>query len=325
MSKTGTNGNVAPDNDLNKEIKMKNYLQKFVLATALTTCAGTALAEIPNTFTAGTPAKADEVNENFAYIEERLNSGLQTEFTADCDADRSNLTTVLENLPQTKSTVHVNGTCNLGTGVVLTNKDVHIIGADGTVIRGAGSISEAMFLIRERTTLEIENLEISNASGNVNLFAAFGNSIANLENIRFVGSIEKGLQTAIMVFGGSVVNMSNIDVTGVTYGLMVFGAAKAWLEGDANRISASGTSGRREVPSAAIFVSENSFVDAENTVFEGVMAVLDNSTFKLNNGILNGAAMIVRRSSVVELADNVTINTVISAEDYSTVYGSSVQ
>lgn len=52
-----------------------NTTMKLVLATAVSSAfTSSALAEVPNTFTANTPAKASEVNANFTALDQDISS-----------------------------------------------------------------------------------------------------------------------------------------------------------------------------------------------------------------------------------------------------------
>lgn len=304
---------------------MKSHLiNTFALVAALV-MSKHAFAEVPNTFSAGTPAKASEVNENFEALDTRISEiQLEKTITVDCAANTDALRTELLNLGLSKTTINFSGSCSFPRGVLLTGKKLKLTGHNNAVIRGAGSIADAMFQIDNQSSVEFQDLEISTASGNINLFASTGNSYARMSKVKMQGTSnkERGLQTAILVLEGSVLQIANIDISNVTYGIAAMEGSKVKISGDTNIINASGTSGKWYLPSAALFISDNSLILAKNAVLNGYVGVQDNSTFKLDTGGITGIALVVRNNSVVSLDNAITLSASVDSDATSIIYGS---
>lgn len=139
---------------------------KLILATAIShVIAFGANAAVPNTFTAGQPALASEVNENFSSLDSRIES-LEDRTTdtyqtvaVDCTADAGALAAVIEDARNAPSrvTYEVTGKCN---AVEIFRADIKIDGTNGGSIAADPDLDGESLFIDAQSNVRLINLTL---------------------------------------------------------------------------------------------------------------------------------------------------------------------
>lgn len=217
-----------------------NTTMKLVLATAVSSAfTSVALADVPNVFTANTPAKASEVNANFTALDQDISSlGTEVDDLTDevdsiearvtslegsgvssdaystvdinCNDDADSLKDALEDSRNTttRTTYNVTGACN---AVFIVRNDVKIVGSDGaSILAGTGEDPEALF-IDGQSTVRLQDITLGGA-----LFARNSSSV-RFDNVTLPTAVQDGdeyqtnvtIRTAYLrVNSGSVNNLA---------------------------------------------------------------------------------------------------------------------
>jgi len=180
---------------------MKKMIQMMIYTIAAAMyCSGFALAgdvSIPNSFTAGTPAVASEVNENFAVIEAEVNDNDAriTENALDIEAKQDRVT----------------GTCPTG-------QSIRVINSDGSVeceVDNSGSPPMPRVV---STVVEVTNLDatLTQSVGSVDLttLISSGDAVVRFDGMIFVDPGARVILAASDEIGYGT-NSDHIEVNGV--------------------------------------------------------------------------------------------------------------
>jgi hypothetical protein len=217
-----------------------NTTMKLVLATAVSSAfTSVALADVPNVFTANTPAKASEVNANFTALDNDITalgadlegiddnvdaiearvtnleemgtpSDPYTTVSINCGEDADALKEALDDSRNTttRTTYNVTGACN---AVFIVRNDVKIVGSDGaSILAGTGEDPEALF-IDNQSSVRLQDITLGGA-----LFARNSSSV-RFDNVTLPTAVQEGdeyqtnvtIRTAYLrVNSGSVNNLA---------------------------------------------------------------------------------------------------------------------
>ena len=225
------------------------------LATASALLAlATAPAHALTTFTAGTPAKASEVNENFTELSDRIDAleAIHTGETVnvDCSADAGALLTAID-AAGGGDTLVITGTCN---GPVSADRHALTLrantpGVDG--ISAPGDTSPVLSVIARHVTVQGLLLTATVPSGS-NGLAVYRNGSATVDNLAVTGA-----QYSVVVArtGSAVIkNTGDVDVVQA-----VSGGSVRIVEGNSDFRIGAYRNGTVEIRS-----------EAAGTVFEGI-------------------------------------------------------
>jgi hypothetical protein len=191
--------------------RLLNYRFAAQAATAALALLTATHAAALTTFTAGTPAKASEVNDNFAELDGRI-TALEAQHTGDtvavdCSGDANALNTALASASG-GDTLVITGTCAgpvrvRPSGITL---QAATPGVDG--ISSAGNDDPVLFVMGQRATVDGLLLNATVASGSTGLFVARAAS-ATADNLYVTGATN----SAIAGRAGSlqIRNTTNID------------------------------------------------------------------------------------------------------------------
>ncbi|NVN80207.1 MULTISPECIES: hypothetical protein [unclassified Vibrio] len=170
---------------LPKDRIMRNIKRNLVTTLLLTTTSiSLAHAQELVTFSAGTPAKAEEVNANFLYLEEKIEAANNSEdstVSINCSDDSQALKNLLDSTYYPSPlTVTFSGNC---TGPITINKDNLLLsGEDGSVISGAVETADDpelyALIILGKSNISFQNFNI--ASGMIDIDR---NSYVKLSNV----------------------------------------------------------------------------------------------------------------------------------------------
>ncbi len=179
---------------------MNTFNLRLLAALISTGLVANVAAAVPNTFASGEAAVAADVNENFTYLDGRideLESASSTGVTevVDCDADADALADLLADAYYAGPlTVTVSGTCN---GPVEINKDdVTIDGQSNTSIVSTtvdGEESESIF-VAGKTNIKLQNMTISSGVVSVKREAA-----VRFEDVSLYTTSEEDSETTLYV------------------------------------------------------------------------------------------------------------------------------
>ncbi len=184
-------------------------------ALALSLAGGTATAqtvEVPHTFEAGTPARAEEVNQNFdagavaindnamdiAALMERLDALEPQDIFVDCDNGES----IQDAVDKAREGVDINvsGTCN--EAVVIQGDHLHIVGNNvATIMPPAGTTA---FRVVSTDNVVIEGFTIWGGAGGVGIF---GGSSAYIRDNQIHDSTSVGIHIVNSSFAGVIRNL----------------------------------------------------------------------------------------------------------------------
>lgn len=299
-----------------------NTTMKLVLATAVSSAfTSVALADVPNVFTANTPAKASEVNANFTAldndiialgadldgiddnvdaIEARVTSLEATGTTSDpyttvainCGEDADALKDALDDSRNTttRTTYNVTGACN---AVFIVRNDVKIVGSDGaSILAGATEDEPEAVFIDGQSSVRLQDITLGGA-----LFARNSSSV-RFDNVTLPTAVQDGdeyqtnvtIRTAYLrVNSGSVNNLAlhlnrnaSVDIRSSITGA----AAQAIADANSSLV-----------------------VDSENVTFTTLEAIGSSFIYVAN---LVAEDVIVESGSVLE-ADALTVNNEMEA------------
>ncbi|MDK9737372.1 hypothetical protein KI655_08670 [Vibrio sp. D404a] len=279
-----------------------NTTMKLVLATAVSSAfTSSAFAEVPNTFTANTPAKASEVNANFTALDQDISSlGTEVDDLTDevdsiearvtsledsgvssdaystvdinCSDDADSLKDALEDSRNTttRTTYNVTGACN---AVFIVRNDVKIVGSDGaSILAGATEDEPEAVFIDGQSTVRLQDITLGGM-----LFARNSSSV-RFDNVTLPTAVEDGdeyqtnvtIRTAYLrVNSGSVNNLAlhlnrnaSVDIRSSITGT----AAQAIADANSSLVVDSG-----DVSFTNLEAIGSSFVYVSNLVAENVV------------------------------------------------------
>ncbi|MEM1111055.1 MAG: hypothetical protein AAGI11_04020 [Pseudomonadota bacterium] len=203
------------------------YLPLAALSTAVLSISSFVSADLPNTFVEDTPAVAAEVNENFEFLNSRIDALSNyelIELDINCSGLEPNpaaLQEALDTRPFGRIRVNVAGAC--GPVQIRGMHDVSLVGASGASITGTSGDQPAL-LIDASTGVSISDLRIASAANST----AFGTALtvtfsqAALENLVVTndGSSDSLLMRVTSQSSVSMTNSSVENDTG-SRGLLV--------------------------------------------------------------------------------------------------------
>ena len=284
---------------INRRIAMNRviYLLIFFLL------GGVAYAVVPNTFTAGDPASAAEVNENFNDLDGRVTSLENATLNAvavDCNADGADaLQTAINGAPPAGLIINATGNCNGIDISIDTQSGIAINGQNSTTITGnvAGEPG-----INIEASAEISNLVALPGSHNIAIEISGG---ATVFFSGVTATNTNANSAAVVVVDNSFASFASSTIgSAVTpTGIIVEANSTVNLEGG-NSVQGSAVAGFRagavSVDTNAVFQSFQDEVAVANTItggmwinFSSTANLIDSTVQSGGNILLNGNSNMV--------------------------------